>query len=54
MESDKPMQNKLERRAHESPDNTGCRDLTDNDNADSERRSSSRQTRPPKRLIEEK
>ena len=53
VESDNPIQNNLERRACESPDNTGFQDLTDNGNVESERRSSSRH-RPRKRLIEEK
>ena len=33
VESENPIQNNLERRACESPDNTGFQDLTDNDNA---------------------
>ena len=51
LESDNPIQNNLERRACESPDNTGFQALTDNGNAQSERRSPSRHTRPRKRLI---
>ena len=50
VESDNPIQNNLERRAWESSGNTGFQDLTDNDNAESERRSSSRHTRPRKDL----